>query len=190
MSEELEKTFVSLVDASWKRYEENKRNSWMDDLLVGVVIASNVEAGYALIDLESDGVRHYLRFEKLATKERLIFQLRNLTEDLVGAKVLGRHAHVIMGYGKTTTNPSKIWQIFKDEVKSGMIDSHEPGVITFDADLTAGYVYAQVPLLLELDQYFDVDSQVNQPLIQNHIDATIHSLRKYLDGRLSMVGGV
>ncbi|MDM8521352.1 hypothetical protein QUF64_15000 [Anaerolineales bacterium HSG6] len=189
MSEELEQIFVSLVDTSWKRYEENKRNGLMDDLLVGAVIASNVEAGYALIDLESDGVRHYLRFEKLATKERLIFQLRNLTEDLVGAKVLGRHARVVMGYGTMTTNIGKIWKIFKDEVKSSMIDSNEPGVISFDADITAGYVYAQVPLLLEIDQYLDAGYQVNQPLLQSHIDATIHSLRKYLNGRLSMSGG-
>lgn len=189
MSEQLENIFVELVDSSWKRYEERKRNERMDDLLVGAVIASNVEMGYSLIDLNSDGVYHYLRFEELATKKRLIFQLRNLTESLVDAKVLGRHAHVVMGYGQMVDNVGQVWQVFKDEVKSGFLDPQEPGVISFDADLTAGYVYVQVPLLLEIDQYLGGGYTVKQELLREHLDAVIHSLAKYLDGRLAMAGG-
>ena len=90
MSEELEQVFVSLVDRSWKRYNEQLYNKTMDDLLVGTVIATTVEVGYSLIDLTSDGQRHYLRFEHLPSKERLIFELTNMSEDLVTAKVLGR----------------------------------------------------------------------------------------------------
>jgi len=187
MSEALEQVFVSLVDASWQRYEEVRRNGRLDDLLVGAVIAANVEAGYSLIDLESDGEHHYLRFEELPTKKRLIFELTNLTENLVDAKVLGRHARVVIGYGQMVDNVSKVWQILKDEMKSSLIEAREPGIITFDADLTAGYVYAQVSLIFELDQYLGEAYKVNYTLLQEHIDATVHSLAKYLNGRLGLV---
>ena len=89
-AEDLERVFVSLVDFSWKKYNETVHNTHIDELLVGAVIASTVENGYSLIDLNSDGVNHYLRFEHLPTKQRLIFQLTNLSEDIVAAKVLGR----------------------------------------------------------------------------------------------------
>ncbi len=186
--EELEQIFTSLVQTSWKRYEEVNHNRRMDDLLVGAVVTSTVQTGYSLIDLTSDGVKHYLRFEELSSKKRLIFRLENLTEDLVSAKVLGRYARVIIGYGQMVTNTAHVWSIFKDEMKSSFLNAQEPGVITFDADLTAGYVYAQVPLLLELDQYFGKGYQVNYRLIQQHVMATVHSLSKYLNGRLEMGG--
>ncbi len=185
MSEELEQVFVSLVKASWERYDEIFRNERMDDLLVGGVIASCVEAGYLLIDLSSDGVHHYLRFEQLPSKHRLIFELTNLTEDMVSARVLGRHARVVIGYGQMVNNVKAAWQILKAEFKSGFLDATEPGVITCDADLDTGYVYAQVPLLLDLDQYFGQGYQVNYALLQQHLNATAQSLSKYLSGRLS-----
>ncbi len=185
MSEEQEQLFVSLVNASWERYHEVYQNERMDDLLVGAVIASCVEVGYSLIDLNSDGVHHYLRFEDLPTKQRLIFELKNLTENIVSAKVLGRHARVIIGYGQMVDNVRSAWQILKSEFKSGFLDPTEPGVITCDADLDTGYVYAQVPLLLDLDQYFGQGFEVNYGLLQKHIDATKQSLAKYLNGRLA-----
>lgn len=183
-TEDLEKVFVSLVGASWKRYNETIQNHHMDDLLVGAVIAATVEQGYSLIDITSDGVNHYLRFEHLPTKQRLIFQLTNLSEDLVAAKVLGRHARAVIGYGMMVQNVSAIWSAFKAEVKSGFLDQGEPGVITADADLATGYLYVQVPLILDVDQYVAPGYQVNTPLLQQHIAATVHSLAKYLRGRL------
>ena len=53
-AEELEKVFVSLVDFSWKKYNERQHNTHMDELLLGAVIASTVEQGYSLIDLNSE----------------------------------------------------------------------------------------------------------------------------------------
>jgi hypothetical protein len=184
MSEELEQVFVSLVKDSWRRYNETIQNTRMDELLVGAVITSSVEQGYSLIDLNSDGVNHYLRFEHLPSKQRLIFQLTNLSEDLVSAKVLGRHARVVIGYGQMVNNAGAIFQALKAEVKSGFLDAAEPGIITCDADLTSGYIYVQVPLILDLDQYFMSDHQVKYPLLQQHIAAVVHSLAKYLRGRL------
>lgn len=186
MSEDLERVFVSLVDASWKKYNETLQNHHMDELLVGAVIASTVEAGYSLIDLTSDGVNHYLRFEHLPSKQRVIFQLTNLSEDLVVAKVLGRTARAVIGYGMMVQNAGAIFQALRAEVKSGFLDVGEPGVMTVDADLATGYIYVQVPLLLDLDQYVAPGYQVNHQLLQQHIMATVHSLAKYLRGRLGV----
>jgi hypothetical protein len=185
MSEELDQVFVGLVNQSWKHYNEELQNTRMDDLLVGAVIASTVEQGYALIDLNSDGTNHYLRFEWLQTRQRLIFQLQNLSEQLVTAKVLGRRARVTIGYGEHVQNTGAVWSALKAEMKSGFLDATEPGVITCDADLTASYIYVQVPLILDLDQYFSDDWKVNYQVLQNHIYATTQALAKYLRGRLS-----
>lgn len=185
MSEELDQVFVGLVNQSWKHYNEELQNTRMDDLLVGAVIASTVEQGYALIDLNSDGTNHYLRFEWLQTRQRLIFQLQNLSEALVTAKVLGRRARVTIGYGENVQNTGAVWSALKAEMKSGFLDATEPGVITCDADLAASYIYVQVPLILDLDQYFSDGWKVNYQLLQNHIYATTQALSKYLRGRLS-----
>ena len=185
MSEEQDQIFVSLVNQSWKHYNEEIQNTRMDDLLVGAVITAMVEQGYALIDLSSDGINHYLRLEWLETKQRIIFRLQNLSEDLVQAKVLGRRARVIIGYGEQISNTAALWSTLKAEMKSGMLDQSEPGVITCDADLTANYLYVQVPLILDLDQYFESELKVNYQLIQSHLHATVQSLAKYLNGRIN-----
>jgi hypothetical protein len=184
MSEELDKIFVGLVKESWDYYNETVQNTKMDDLLLGAVIASLVEQGYSLIDLNSDGVSHFLRFEYLQTKQRLIFQLQNLSESLVNAKVLGRKARVVIGYGERVNNMGAIWSALKAEMKSGFLDATEPGVITCDADMTSGYIYVQVPLILDLDQYFAQNYKVNYQLLQGHIGATVNALAKYLRGRI------
>ncbi len=183
MSEEQEQLYVSLVRESWKRYDEVYYNMRMDDLLVGGVITAMVEAGYGLIDLVSDGTNHNLRFENFASRERLIFQLTNLAENLIAAKVLGRHARVIIGYGRPVKNAGALWQAAKSEFKSAFLDATEPGVITVDADVSAGYIYVQVPLILGLDPYLSANYGVNYGVLQQHIMATVASLAKYLNGR-------
>ena len=185
MSEEQDQIFVGLVNQSWKHYNEEIQNKRMDDLLVGAVIYAMVEEGYSLIDLTSDGINHYLRLEWLETKQRIIFRLENLSEDLVQAKVLGRRARVVIGYGEQVSNTTALWSTLKAEMKSGMLDQSEPGVITCDADLAANYLYVQVPLILDLDQYFEGDYKVNYQLIRSHLHATVNSLAKYLLGRIA-----
>jgi len=184
-TELLERIFVGLVDQSWQRYNEDIKNKHMDDLLVGAVIASTVGSGFSLIDLNSDGVRHYLRFENMENRERIVFELTNMAEDTVTAKVRGRWARTVIGYGSPSKDTKTAWNILKAEVKSSFIvDRNEPGVITFDADLTSGYIYAQVPLLLNLDRYFGEGYEIKYDLLQRHTEAAIHSLKKYLQGRL------
>ena len=87
-------------------------------------------------------------------------------EDLITAKVLGRHAHVVIGYGRQVQNAAKLWDTVKSEVKSGFLDTDEPGAITTDADLSSGYIYAQIPLLLDLEVYFGDSYEVKYEILR------------------------
>lgn len=62
MSEHLDQVFGRLVNRSWQRFSEQLHTREIDDLLVGAVITAAVAQGNALIDLNSDGNHHYLRF--------------------------------------------------------------------------------------------------------------------------------
>jgi len=185
VSEELDQIFVQLVKRSWERFDERRRASEIDDLLVGAVIVAMVAEGNALIDLDSDGNHHYLRFEQPQTKQRLIFRLTHATGGVVSAKTLGHHASVQMGYGEYVQDARTVWQALKSEIKSGFLDVGEPGVITVDADLTTGYVYVQVELLLDLQPYFADHYTIRYPLLQQHLAAVRQALAKYLRGRLA-----
>ena len=72
--EELEKIFTDLVSYSWERYDEILINKSLDEVLIGLVIASNVKSGYSMIDITSDGINHYLRFENLSDGRPAYFQ--------------------------------------------------------------------------------------------------------------------
>lgn len=177
--------FGQLVSRSWQRFDEQLRNQQVDDLLIGAVITAMVSEGNALIDLGSNGSNHHLRFEHPQGKQRMVFQLTHMTGDLVRAKVLGQHASVQVGYGELVSDARSVWQALKSEVKSGFLDLGEPGVMTVDADLTTGYVYVQVELLLDLDPYLGDNYKINYPVLQQHLAAVRQALAKYLRGRLT-----
>lgn len=184
MTQDTDQIFVQLVAESWKIHNEALHNRQVDDMFVGAVIAATVEDGYSLIDLTSDGTSHFLRFEHLPTKARLIFRLTNLAENIVTAKVVGRHADVVIGYGERVRDAQALWQTFKQELKSSFMDQGEPGVITADADLSSGYMYVQVPLIFQLDRYFKGGYEIDTALLRAHIGATAIALQKYLRGRM------
>ena len=79
-----------------------------------------------------------------------------------------------------------MWSSFKQELKSAFIIDREPGVITVDADLTGGYLYAQVPMIWDLDDYVPEEYTPDYDLIGEHVDCTTAALKKYLTGRLAM----
>ncbi len=186
MSEQNEAIFVDLIASSWKRHAELTRNTQTDDLLVGAIIASSVNQGWALIDLASDGSSHLLRFDHAPSRTRLVVEVHSLAEDLATAKVLGRLANVEIGYGMRVDNFSQVFQAVKTEIKSALLVSTEPGVITVDGDLSTGYVYAQLTLLLDLDEYLTGPLAVDYAKLQAHVGAVVHSLNKYLRGRLGL----
>lgn len=185
MSEELDQVFGQLVRRSWQRFEEQQHAREIDDLLVGAVITAMVAEGNSLIDLNSDGTHHHLRFENPGDKHRVLFQLTHHTGDLISARTLGHYASVHMGYGERVADARTVWQALKSEVKSSFLDVGEPGVMTVDADLTTSYVYVQVELLLDLEPYFAPGYKINYQLLQRHLAAVRQALAKYLHGRLA-----
>lgn len=186
VTDQNEAIFVELVANSWRRHAEMTRNTQTDDLLVGAIVASSVNQGWALIDLGSDGRSHMLRFDHAASRTRLVVEVRSLAEDLATAKVLGRLANVEIGFGMRVDNFSQVFQAVKTEIKSALLVSTEPGVITVDGDLSTGYVYAQITLMVDLDEYLTGPLAVDYAKLQAHIGAVVHSLNKYLRGRLGL----
>ena len=97
-----------------------------------------------------------------------------------GGQAKGR---VTVAYGQRVRDLGRVMSTIKQEMKSSMIsNAAEPGVITFDGDMSTGYVYAQVNLLLNLDDYFD--GLVQTSPISRDLYAAVHSLSRYLSGRI------
>ncbi len=181
----MDKVFGALVQESWKYYNAHAFASQVDEVFLGAVITSTLDTGYALIDLTSDGTHHYTRFQNLQDNSRIICRITHLTGDLVKSKVEGHRASVVIGYGERVSDFGKIWQALKAEMKSGFLQSAEPGTITVDGDVGAGYIYVQVDLYLCIDDYVKSDWTIRYDVLQEHLAATNNALRKYLRGRFA-----
>ena len=186
--EAYEARFVEMVKQSWVKHEEHAYSQKVDDILAGAVIAGNVHNGFSLIDLSSDGRNHYLRFQNLANGDRLTFRLQHLTGPLEKSQALGHIANVTIGLGQPVDSISTLWSSFKQEMKSTFIVDKEPGIVTLDADLTAKYLYAQVSLIWDLNEYFTAPWKVDFQKLAMDIHCTNVSLKKYLNGRLNLQG--
>lgn len=209
LSEKLESEFVDLVKQSWKVHQLYSWNNAVDEILIGAVITTNLEKGYNLIDIKSvdpfysaaatpssgaetpsPGYKqpinsHFLRFENSADASRLIYNLERITQNLVETKVMGQLCNITVGYGEKSANFGKMLETLKQELKSTFIDTSEPGIVTFDADMSSGYIYAQVSIILNIADY-NKDNQVTNidyDKLNGHIEAIVHSLKKYLKGR-------
>lgn len=210
LSEKLEAEFVSLVEKSWKTYQIYAWNNSIDEILIGAVIRSNLDKGYLLIDLNSqmpyhyvgDVVnameadpsasafkvpinKHFLRFEHPTDNSRLIYELERITTELTETRVLGQLARVTIGYGEKSANIARVLDTIKQEMKTAFVDKSEPGIITFDAEVSAGYIYATVTLIMNIADY-NKDNKIGNidyEKLDYHIEATVHSLKKYLHGR-------
>jgi hypothetical protein len=181
----LDAVFGGLVKESWSYFNAHAYASHVDEVFLGAIITSVLDTGYALIDLSSDGTHHYTRFENLGDHSRIICRLTHLTGDLTRAKVQGHRASVILGYGEKSNDFARILQALKAEMKSGYLQSAEPGTITVDGDLNTGYVYVQIDLYLCVDDYVSPDYAIRYDVLQEHLGATVHALRKYLKGRFA-----
>jgi len=183
----LDGVFVGLVRSSWARYRKRQVATEVDEVLVGAVITATLDNGYALIDLESTGSDHYLRFEKLESGQRIIFKLTHHAESLLTSAVLGHEASVRIGYGERIRNFGVVWKAIKQEMKGGYIAQAEPGIITVDGDISSQYVYVEVGLLWDINEYLDENDPyiVKYPRLTQDVGATIHALQKYLHGRIA-----
>ncbi len=183
--EAMDRGFAQLITASWDYYHANLFAKHVDEVFIGAVITSTLDNGYSLIDLNSDGSNHFLRFQQMQEGSRVIYQLRHLAHSPAEAKVLGHIASVTIGYGERSANAGRLWNALKAEFKSGYIQSAEPGTITIDADMESGYIYGQVDMYWNISDYVDAHYQANLAKLTEHIAVTINALRKFLHGRMA-----
>ncbi len=185
-SEESEAIFEQLVQDSWDRYQSRERATEVDEVLVGAVITATLENGYSLIDLDSDGQNHYLRFENLDSGDRTIFELDHRAESLTTAEIIGHEASVTIGYGERVSDFNSVWNALKQEMQGGYIMQPDPGVITVDGDMSSQYIYVQVRMLWNIEDYLEHDDpyQIRYKKMTRDIGATVDVLREYLEGRL------
>jgi hypothetical protein len=204
--QELDDEFIGLVGRSWEMYKETEFATSIDEATLGGVITALVDCGFVLIDLETAGASyvtttttttssggvdaastlsggHQLRFEEPETQARVTVALQHLTPDVASAKVVGHRATAVIGYGQRVKEFQKVGQAIRQEVQSGMIVSPEPGTVTFDADLSSGYVYAQIDLLLELERYVSEDLSVDHELLRRHLASVVYTMKTFVQTR-------
>jgi hypothetical protein len=208
-TEKLEAEFVSLVQQSWKTHQFYFWNNSVDEVLIGAIVNAGLEKGYLLTDAvseqpysyrysstssESDPTAgrfsqpinsHFLRFEDPKDKSRLIYQLDRITTKLSDAKVLGQLARVTIGFGQKAKDMNHVFQAMKEEFKSSFVDVNEPGIITFESDESAGYIYAKVTIIINIADYNKENkiANIDYEKLNYHIESVVHSLKKYLKGR-------
>ena len=180
---QLDGVFAGLVQESLRFHNLVDNTLRVDDLLVGALITVTLDAGNVLIDLTSDGTNHFLRFEDPEDRARVTMALTHLTRDVTMAKAVGQRASLVVGYGEPIKSFGRVMDALRKETKSGYVAGGEPGIVTFDADSESQYVYAQVDLYLDIDQYVGDDLDIEYELLSSHVSATIHALRKFLHGR-------
>jgi hypothetical protein len=209
--QELDDEFIGLVGRSWELYKETEFATSIDEATLGGVITALVDCGFVLIDLETAGAllgvvaadpaatttasggtnvgstataaHHQLRFEEPETKARVTVALEHLTPDVASAKMIGHRASAIVGYGERVKEFGKVGQAVRQEVQSNFVLSPEPGTVTFDADLSSGYVYAQIDLLLELDRYVAEDLTVDHELLRRHLASVVYTMKTFIQSR-------
>lgn len=210
--QELDDEFIGLVGRSWDMYKETEFATSIDEATLGGVITALVDCGFVLIDLETAGAllgmvasdpattattatagtnvgstataaHHQLRFEEPETKARVTVALEHLTPDVASAKMIGHRASAIIGYGERVKEFNKVGQAVRQEMQSNFVLSPEPGTVTFDADLSSGYVYAQIDLLLELDRYVTEDLSVDHDLLRRHLASVVYTMKTFIQSR-------
>lgn len=209
--QELDDEFIGLVGRSWDMYKETEFATSIDEAMLGGLITALVDCGFVLIDLETAGAllgtvaadpatttsttaatsvgsaptaaHHQLRFEEPGSKARVTVALEHLTPDVASAKMIGHRASAIIGYGERVKEFNKVGQAIRQEVQSTFVLSPEPGTVTFDADLSSGYVYAQIDLLLELDRYVAEDLAVDHDLLRRHLASVVYTMKTFVQTR-------
>jgi hypothetical protein len=180
--QELDDEFIGLVDRSWSMYKETEKAMTIDETLVGGIITALVDCGFVLIDITS-APGHSLRFEVPTTGARVTVDLQHLTADVATANVIGHRADLVVGYGERLGRAGEIAQALRTEVASSFVATPEPGTVSFDADITSGYVYARIELYLAPERYVGDDLSVDHDLLRRHIAALVHTMRTFVHAR-------
>lgn len=182
--QDLDDEFIALVDRSWEMYKETEKATTVDETIVGGIVTALVDSGFVLIDITT-GLQHSLRFEVPTTGARVTVDLEHLTPGLAASKVVGHRANLVVGYGERLGNAGQIGQALRTEVASSFVATPEPGTVTFDADITSGYVYARIDLYLEPERYIGEGLAVDHDLLRRHIAALVHTMRTFVHTRFA-----
>ena len=135
------------------------------------------------VDSTATAAHHQLRFEEPQTRARVTVAMEHLTADVASAKMIGHRASAIIGYGERVNDFAKVGQAVRQEMQSNFVLSPEPGTVTFDADMSSGYVYAQIDLLLELDRYVDEDLAADHELLRRHLASVVYTMKMFVQSR-------
>lgn len=182
--EELDGVFAGLVETSWRHHRLLEDTRRMDDVLVGALITATLDTGRALLDITSDGTNHFLRFEDPNDRSRVSMAVTHLTRDVTTAKAIGQRAAVTVAYGEAITRFGQVVDAMRKQAKSGYVKTAEPGIVTFDKDDVSKYLYAQIDLYLEIDEYISPAFEVDYEKLTRAVAACVHALRKFLEGRV------
>ena len=208
--QQLDDEFIALIDRSWAMYKETEKATTIDEVLLGGIITAMVDSGFVMIDITSGSLfgaaapapvpsttttvpaapalpagTHDLRFEVPTTGARVTVTLQHLTPDLASSSVIGHRARLEVGYGERLGNATQIGQALRSEVASAFVAAPEPGTVTFDADISSGYVYATIDVLVEPDRYVDDSLTVDHDLLRRHIAALVHTMRTFVHTRFA-----
>lgn len=179
-ADRLAATFDRLVDASWAWYDDHLFAHHADQVFLGGLVTVVLDAGYALIDLEREGRDHQLRFEDLETGCRIAVHLTHLTPTLETARALGLRAAATIGYGERVERLGAVMRGLGKEIETAAVDDEAPGTFRIEADVTAKYVYAHLPLFLELDRYVRRDWTLDDERLREDLGAVLQTLRAWL----------
>lgn len=135
------------------------------------------------VDSAATAAHHQLRFEEPQTRARVTVAMEHLTPDVASAKMIGHRASAIIGYGERVNDFARVGQAVRQEMQSSFVLSPEPGTVTFDADMSSGYVYAQIDLLLELDRYVDEDLTADHELLRRHLASVVYTMKMFVQSR-------
>jgi hypothetical protein len=183
--DQLDEVFSGLVQSSWKYHHLLEDTQRMDDVLVGALITATLDTGRALLDITSDGTNHFLRFEDPNDRSRVSMAITHLTRDITTAKAVGQRAAVTVAYGEAITRFGQVIEAMRKQAKSGYVRSAEPGIVTFDKDDESKYLYAQIDLYLDIDDYISATFEVDYDKLTTAVGACVHALRKFLKGRVA-----
>lgn len=186
-NQELEDRFIKLVEESWRRYDDMERNSWIDDVFVGSVVTSHLDAGMFLLTAGSDGTSHYLLFSN-SQRDRYIVRVDHTQgEDFLYSKTVGHLTSVTLGVGRAYPDLSKLVRAARSEFQSSFAGEgriaglDDPGVMKVDH--SNGIATCETSLLLDLQDYVSLDTlKVDREKLWLHFQATYQSLEKYLAG--------
>ena len=181
---ELDGVFAGLVESSWRYHHLIENTQRMDDVLVGALITATLDTGRALLDINSDGSTHFLRFEDPNDRSRVSMSIAHLTRDVTTARAVGQRAAVTVAYGEPILRFAQVVDAMRKQAQSGYVTAADPGTVTFDKDDESKYLYAQVVLFLDVDDYVSAEFEVDYDRLNRAVAACVHALRKFLAGRV------